>query len=570
MAAFDTPWLDLMSPSPAPSSRDDESVYQAHDQLPTTTAAFSPVSLSHATSANRHRSTILVHQKSPLLIATPPQITRALAYSHAFLLPLNKFVGLLTWTTNDSWESFILVAFFWAIVLYGDIILRFAGPVVVVLGLILGMYSRRYSPLSSTGVTGEKQKRGHKRENSEVTNVKHQKSLDEIVETLKEFTARCNMLLDPLIQLTDFLSTQRTATSATTRPALTTLFIRIILITPLWLLLTLPPLRIITTKRIALTTGTLIITWHSKPTRVSREILWRSAFIRRVCSAITGLQFATRNAAPNLPPRDHGSKPRLPGQKSNDYHEEASLAASAANKRRPNASGVKFTFIIYENQRRWVGLGWTTSLFAYERSNWTDEHLNPAPSKAEFELPDVEGGTARWRWVKGSKWLVEGAGIDDEGGTNATSEAKSGGHGWIYYDNKWQNGRRGQDGWGKYTRRRKWYRDAELVEVTASTEITPCSTPPPELETEIESKSLRSRSGTVSSVKSGKPPSELTLDDSSSTKSAGFRPGSLKRTSTTGKGSVDLDEGEALPGQLPHRERDGDWGIGDEVKMGLE
>jgi hypothetical protein len=148
------------------------------------------------------------------------------------------------------------------------------------------------------------------------------------------------------------------------------------------------------------------------------------------------LQFATRNAPPNLPPRDHGSKPRLPGQKSNDYHEEASLAASAANKRRPNASGVKFTFIIYENQRRWVGLGWTTSLFAYERSNWTDEHLNPAPSKAEFELPDVEGGTARWRWVKGSKWLVEGAGIDDEGGTNATSEAKSGGHGWIYYDNK--------------------------------------------------------------------------------------------------------------------------------------
>jgi hypothetical protein len=106
--------------------------------------------------------------------------------------------------------------------------------------------------------------------------------------------------------------------------------------------------------------------------------------------------------------------------------------------------------------------------------------------------------------------------------------------------------------------------------VTASTEITPCSTPPPELETEIESKSLRSRSGTVSSVKSGKPPSELTLDDNSSTKSAGFRPGSLKRTSTTGKGSVDLDEGEALPGQLPHRERDGDWGIGDEVKMGLE
>ena len=29
---------------------------------------------------------------------------------------------------------------------------------------------------------------------------------------------------------------------------------------------------------------------------------------------------------------------------------------------------------------------------------------------------------------------------------------------------QWQNGRRGQDGWGRWTRRRKWYRDAELVE----------------------------------------------------------------------------------------------------------
>ena len=29
---------------------------------------------------------------------------------------------------------------------------------------------------------------------------------------------------------------------------------------------------------------------------------------------------------------------------------------------------------------------------------------------------------------------------------------------------QWRDGRRGVDGWGKYTRRRKWYRNAELVE----------------------------------------------------------------------------------------------------------
>ncbi|KAL2063091.1 hypothetical protein VTL71DRAFT_6163 [Oculimacula yallundae] len=474
MAAFDTPWM--MSSSPSSSRREDDGTSLTNnDPNPPTIAAFSPVTLSHAPNANKQRSTILVHQKSPLLIATPPQITRALAYSHPFLLPLNQFVGLLTWTSGDPWESFLLVATFWGVVLYGDAMMRFAGPVVVVVGLILGMYSRRYSPLSSTGWTGEKQKKGHKKMDSEATNIKHQKTLDEIVETLKVFTSRCNVLLDPLLELTDFLSTQRTATSATTRPALTTLLIRILLVTPLWILLTLSPIQIITTKRIVLLSGTIFFTWHSRPNRVTRTILWRSASVRRVCAVITGLHFSDI-PKPAAPASDKDAPPLPPRRKSN-LEETAALVASVASKRRPDAPGVRFTFILYENQRRWVGLGWTTSLFAYERSAWTDEHLNPAPAKEEFELPDVEGGAARWRWAGDSKWLVEGAAESDEGGKKAKEDTVDGGQGWIYYDNKWQNGRRGVDGWGRYTRRRKWYRDAELVEVSPSTEITPSPTP---------------------------------------------------------------------------------------------
>ena len=229
-----------MSPSPKPRRDDEGAPISIADPNPPTIAPFSPITLSHAVNANKQRSTILVHQKSPLLIATPPQITRALAYSHPFLLPLNKVVGLLTWTTGDPWESFLVVAGFWGIVLYGDAVMRWLGPVVIVITLILGMYSRRYSPLSSSGWAGGKgKKKGHKRAESEATNIKHQKTLDEIVDSLKEFTSRCNVLLDPLLELTDFLSTQQTATSATTRPALTTLLIRILLITPVWVLLTL-------------------------------------------------------------------------------------------------------------------------------------------------------------------------------------------------------------------------------------------------------------------------------------------------------------------------------------------
>ncbi|KAI9728112.1 MAG: peroxisome- protein [Cirrosporium novae-zelandiae] len=430
-----------------------------------TVAAFSPTSLTNTPAAAKLRSTILIHQKSPLLIATPPQVTRALAYSHPFLLPLNHIVGLLTWTTGDPWESFLLLVAFWVVVLYGDIITRLAGPVVMVFTLMLGMYARRYSPLSSTTWVDNEQTKG--KEPTSDSGMRHHKSLDEIVETLRQFTTRSNILIEPLLQLTSFLSTQSTAISATTRPALTTLFIRILLITPLWVLLTIPQIHILTPRRIVLITGTLIITWHSRPARVSRLILWRSLTVRRVVRLLTGLQIA--NSA--KPPPDPNAPP-LPSRPSTS-------AGSIQMNSKQLTPGIRFTFALYENQRRWLAIGWMASLFSYERAPWTDEHLNPAPSKDEFQLPDVEGGHAhaKWRWVEGSKWRVEGPNAHHRqsssssalGRSTETNTSEKAGDrdndpgGWIYYDNKWNNGRR-QDGWGRFTRRRKWWRDAELVE----------------------------------------------------------------------------------------------------------
>ncbi|EXJ90364.1 hypothetical protein A1O1_03463 [Capronia coronata CBS 617.96] len=461
----------MSKPASYASATDPSSSQPTWDPNTPTYAAFSPSSASGYSAASKQRSTIIVHKKSPLLVATPPEITRALAHSHPFLLPLNKVAGLLSWSTPDPWESYLLVALFWAITLYGSEVIRFGSPILVVVGLILAMYSRRYSPLSSTSKTGDKRPAStHKRESSEATS--QHKTLDEIVDTLQEFTARCNILLDPFLNLTDFLSTQTTPTSATTRPALTTLFIRVLLITPFWILLTLPPFYILTPRRVILTFGTILLTWHSKPARVSRVILWRSVFLRRTAAIITGLNFAiSSNGKPDLPARSTRSK------------SQAGLASEVATKRRPNSSGVRFTFILYENQRRWLGLGWTTSLFAYERAPWTDEHLNPAPSKDEFELPEVEGGHSRWRWVEGSEWRIEhGDAKQHQRAASAAGaagkDAASDGGGWIYYDNKWDDGRT-EDGWGRYTRRRKWCRDAELVEVTPSMEVSRSATPVP-------------------------------------------------------------------------------------------
>ena len=386
----------------------------SQDPNPPTRASFSP---TQAVSGSRKQNAVLVHEKSPLLVATPPQITRALAFSHPFILPLNKLLGLLSWSSGDPWESFLVVAIFWAIVLYGDVITKWAGPVVLVAALVVGMYSRRYSPLSTKATSDEPVKK--RQRGASEGSFRHQKSLDDIVDTMNMFTSRCNILLDPLFQFTEFLSTQRTPTSSTTKPALTTLFLRILMVLPLWVGLTFPPVQIITTRRVVMAIGTLGLTWHSRPARVSRTILWRSRAIRRVTSIITGLSFTggslSSEQAPALPPRRKSQQ---------------AAAKSIVNSGRGSSAGVRFTFTVYENQRRWLGLGWTSSMFAYERASWTDEHLNPSPSKENFGLPVVEGADAKWQWVPGSEWKTEGAGK----ASSSTSKTKN--EGWIFYDNK--------------------------------------------------------------------------------------------------------------------------------------
>lgn len=334
-----------------------------------------------------------------------------------------------------------------------------AGPIVVSMGLIAGMYGRRYSPLSTSGWTepsrvtkdaAASKKAGangsshpeetpngkqpsHARARSEITNTKHQKTLDEIVDTLKEFTGRCNVLMDPLLEMTDFLSTQRTPTSATTRPALTAMFMRLLIVTPFWVALTMSPFRIITTRRVVLLAGTLVLTWHARVMRVSRTILWRSATVRKLAGAITGLHF---ESPPKLTFSKGGTK-----EKESQMSKASFLGSSTlqVSRRRNGAAGgksagVKFTFIIYENQRRWIGLGWTSSLFAYERPAWTDEHNNAVPPRDEFELPEVEDGSRmRWRWVESGRWRVDGV-ADEQGAVDY--DGPEGKNGWIYYDSK--------------------------------------------------------------------------------------------------------------------------------------
>ena len=154
-----------------------------------------PPHYMHTPSPAPQRSAILIHEKSPLLVATPaPDHPRS-----GLLAPVRLRLELRPWpavgSTGDPWESFLVTASFWASILYGDYIIRWAGPLVVVLVLILAMYARRYLLLSSNAWTGQKGAKPHRR--GESASQLH--SLEDIVDTLNEFNSKCNILLEPFL-----------------------------------------------------------------------------------------------------------------------------------------------------------------------------------------------------------------------------------------------------------------------------------------------------------------------------------------------------------------------------------
>jgi len=131
------------------------------------------------------------------------------------------------------------------------------------------------------------------------------------------------------------------------------------------------------------------------------------------------------------------------------------------------SSELVFKFDIYENQRWWLGVDWTSNMMPGERTPWSDSNNDPIPSKTSFDLPEPTTTVSyqgddqvmtvkEWRWVEPDWWvdmkgLKEGL-IDEDG--------------WQYSNNAWK-GPTGKGGLKQFTRRRKWCRNAKLIE-TAS------------------------------------------------------------------------------------------------------
>ncbi|KAK9375022.1 integral peroxisomal membrane peroxin-domain-containing protein [Lipomyces chichibuensis] len=327
-----------------------------------------------------------IHQTSPLLAQTPPAVTRALSLAYPYIVAADRAVALLTWTSSDIWASFLVVAAWSGIVLHWETLVQYGGHLLAVGGVAAYVYFH-------SAVDREQ--------------LEHP-TLDAIVHTLTTLTTRLDMFFSPVTNL-----------SLTTRDLSRLLFTTLFL-SPLYIIIT---FYILTPRIILLLLGAFVLTYHSLPARVTRTILWRSRSARLLTFYLTGLDFSRRKRS-------------------------RSIALARTNAHVQHADGVRFTYVVYENQRKWLGIGWTANLLAYERTAWTDEFLNDCPSPDEFTLPDAEGTGMRWKWVD-NQWRVDESNGDEEG--------------WLYYDNTWKKPSK-EDAFGKYTRRRRWIRIAELVE----------------------------------------------------------------------------------------------------------
>ena len=159
---------------------------------------------------------------------------------------------------------------------------------------------------------------------------------------------------------------------------------------------------------------------------------------------------------------------------------------------------------------------------------------------------------------------------------------------------QWNDGRRGQDGWGRYTRRRKWYRDAELVELSADSEqqlqakeqqsseksnpsskstvsqqptpMSPMSPPTTPISKDTDSASIfstsqpRKRGSWFRSNKTGTPSGGGSSGGGGSSDFSGSERSTLR-------GTEEEDVPELPPGSKEQQARD--WEIDDDVKMSL-
>lgn len=382
-------------------------------------------------------NTKVLPQTSPLLSSTPPTVAKALIKAYPYLLIVNKWLLIATWTNDDYWINVVIMSAYSFAVLYFEVLVTWLGHLILVVVIIL------YGVLNLKIV--------------EETNLRP--TLDDVVQALTTTCIKADLLLSPVTSL------------ALTAYDIKRLLFTTVFLTPIYLILT---FLLVTPRKILLFTGLYLLLYHLTYLHVTRKLIWKLKITRVLFFYLTGLDFShARNnslfAAAFAKVQKSGTSPVVDG----------------ADLLKP----VRFTYVIYENQRRWLGIGWTSNLLTYERAPWTDEFLNESSSLDTFVLPNADASFsqqqqlyvlqhpsisgARWRWVD-KTWRLDltndGAIALPSGKRSKTTANPTSDEGYVYTDNVWKKPST-EDSYSKYTRRRRWIKTAELIFDSATPKV---------------------------------------------------------------------------------------------------
>ncbi|GEQ66429.1 hypothetical protein JCM33374_g92 [Metschnikowia sp. JCM 33374] len=369
------------------------------------------------------------------LLVDNPLLASALSNIFPYLLLMDHFLELVTWTNEDPYLNLLFVVAYSVFVLYWRLIKLWIVPLVSV--LVFSSVVWNTSSILYDAKFGEKP------------------TIDEVLSTLHNITVRFELVFRPAKQLGLSLRNHvKMITGAMVLTPFHSMLLRYIISpsTFLWIV------------------GVFVLTYHSPSSYAVRRLLWRSAYVRKALYYLTGLNIRlTRSEYSSPTSRAHETISRT--------HSPVTSGAEDASGTTPTLDSVQvvndFTVVkkvvvsstqlkqtirydILENERRWLGLGWSKYLLPNERASFCYEpSMLSAPdplSGATFSFPIYENDlyTYSWQWMD-DKWS-----LDLEYNLSRYNS------GWVYYDKNWGDAKY-EDGFSRYTRSRRWTRRAVLL-----------------------------------------------------------------------------------------------------------
>lgn len=371
---------------------------------------------------------LLSNSNNATILKDLPILALALCNLFPYLLLVDNSLEIITWTNEDPFVNFLVLVFFGLVTIYWNLVSHAALPLLYTL-----IFSSVVWTINSIILDSKFNERP---------------TIDEVLNTLHNITVRIELSLRPVKRF------------PFKKKNFVRMYIVVLLITPIHVFL----IRVFSVHSFVLVSGLFILSYHSPWAYSIRRLFWRSIYVRLLAFYITGVNVTLDKAKPR-PSYSSAPNSSITTPSTSDVEELNSIPILADFKiiKKVIISPTRLKqitkFEVLENQRRWLGLGWTNLLLPNERPNWCFEkslELSPAVTTEDtdenFPFPVFPSDLYSYHW----NWAEPIWKLDTEF-NNHKDEA-----GWVYFDSKWGN-EGYTDGFLRYARSRKWSRKAELI-----------------------------------------------------------------------------------------------------------